>query len=192
MRYLITGGSASGKSTYAEDLALRCPGPRTYLAAMRPVGPEDYARIARHRNLRAEKGFVTVERYTDVGGVILPERGTVLLECLCNLTANEMFDMSRSCDAAADAYDDVLNNYPEDVDAYAVKQVLDGICALSAKCDTLIVVTNDVGSDGGGYGEATMAYVRTLGYLNARLACLFDRVAELTCGVPLPLKGALL
>ena len=191
MQYLITGGSASGKSTYAEALALRCPGPWTYLATMRPVGREDWARIERHRAMRGEKGFVTAERYTNVGGIDLPDRGTVLLECLCNLTANEMFNMTRSCDEAADAYDDLVSDYPPDVDAYAVKAVLEGVCALGRKCDTLILVTNDVGSDGGGYGAATMTYVRTLGYLNALLMKGSDAAVELVCGVPLPLKGAL-
>jgi adenosylcobinamide kinase/adenosylcobinamide-phosphate guanylyltransferase len=122
--------------------------------------------------MRAEKGFTTIERYTDLEGLTLPARGTVLLECLCNLCANEIFD-------------------PEGAGKDAVEAILRGIDRLARQCDHLIVVTNDVGADGGGYSELTMKYVDALGELNARLASRFDRVLELVCGIPLPLKGEL-
>lgn len=173
MRILLTGGSANGKSTYAEQLSVRLSGPLYYIAAMMPYGEEGERRIARHRAMRAEKGFTTIERYTDLSGIVLPKRGTALLECICNLTANEMFEPAGAHACAADA-------------------VLRGVEALSRQCENLIVVTNDVGADGGGYDPMTMAYVRTLGEINAALSARFDRVYELCCGIPLPLKGALL
>ena len=55
---LVTGGSASGKSAYAEGLVLESPArPRVYAAAMEPFGEEARRRIERHRQLRAGKGF---------------------------------------------------------------------------------------------------------------------------------------
>ena len=63
MMILVTGGASSGKSAYAEQLACSLPGSRYYLAAMKPFGEEGARRIARHRALRAGKGFVTVECY---------------------------------------------------------------------------------------------------------------------------------
>ena len=48
-------------------------------------------RILRHRQMRAGKGFETVERYTDLKGLKLDPDSVVLLECMSNLTANEMF-----------------------------------------------------------------------------------------------------
>lgn len=173
MRILLTGGSANGKSTYAEQLCVRLSKPLYYVAAMMPYGEEGERRIARHRAMRAKKGFITIERYTDLEGIVLPERGTALLECICNLTANEMFEPSGAHERAADA-------------------VLRGVEALSGQCEHLIVVTNDVGADGGGYDPLTSAYVRTLGEINSVLAARFDLVYELCCGIPLPLKGALL
>lgn len=172
MLILLTGGSGCGKSFFAESLCLRFSGPRYYLAAMRPYGDGSAAKIARHRAMRDGKGFATIERYTDLAGLALPARGTALLECVCNLTANEMF-----------APDGTLTD--------PVETVLTGIDALAAQCEHLVVVTNDVGSDIGNYDPATAAYVRALGTINAALARRADCVCELVCGIPLILKGVL-
>ena len=61
MLRLIIGGSASGKSEYAERLVCPLPGKRIYVATMEPFGEEGRERIARHRKLREGKGFVTAE-----------------------------------------------------------------------------------------------------------------------------------
>jgi adenosylcobinamide kinase/adenosylcobinamide-phosphate guanylyltransferase len=172
MRILLTGGSGCGKSTFAERLARELPAPRYYLATMRPFEAESRAKIARHQQQRADAGFVTIERETQIGGVDLPARGTVLLECMCNLLANEMFDDSGN---ERDVYDTIRAD----------------ILALEQQCDTLIVVTNEVGSDGGDYGAGTARYIETLGRLNCALANRFDAVVELVCGIPLVLKGQL-
>lgn len=171
---MLTGGSACGKSTYAETLAVCAAGggPLWYIAAMQPFGEESLRRIERHRQMRARKGFETVERYTDMAGLVLPKRGTALLECLCNLTANEMFGEEHMGDGA-----------------YAERAVTGGVRSLAEQTDTLIIVTNDVGSDGGGYDELTMRYVDALGRINIETAALADEVYELVCGIPLPLKG---
>ncbi len=139
---------------------------------MRPFGEESEARIARHRAMRKAKGFATIERYTDLPGLALPERaGVALLECLCNLTANEIFDAEGAGPDLAEA------------------RVLAGVRHLAGQCDTLILVTNEVGADGGGYDALVRRYIQALGRLNQRLAAACDQVAELVCGIPLWLKG---
>ena len=60
MIILLTGGSACGKSTYAESIAVKTPMPRYYIAAMKPYGEESEIKIARHRAMRGEKGFTTI------------------------------------------------------------------------------------------------------------------------------------
>ena len=174
MRILITGGSACGKSTFAEALTSRLPQPRCYLATMRPFGEESLEKISRHRVMRQEKGFYTVERYVDIAGAELEDGSTVLLECLCNLTANELFDESGA------------------VDEGAFTRLLEGVISLESRCENLIVVTNDVGSGTTqSYNEQTREYVEVLGRLNAALAARFDVVYELVCGIPLCLKDEL-
>ena len=173
MRILLTGGSSCGKSTWAEEFATRMPEPRYYIATMRPYDDECRAKIAKHREQRREKGFITIEKYTDLRSVVLPSRGTVLLECMCNLTANEMFDEQGNM---RDAYDDIIS----------------GVLAVEAQCDVLIVVTNDVGSDNGAYSDETRRYIAALGRLNCALAKRFEHVLELVCGIPVPIKGGVL
>ena len=170
MLILLTGGSACGKSTYAESLAMGFPAPRYYIAAMQPYGEESLRRIARHRAMRREKGFITLERYTGLAGLRLPRRGTALLECVCNLTANEMFDPSGAGEGA-------------------VRAVLSGVEALGRQCGHLIVVTNEVGSETGDFSDETPRYIRALGEINRALAARCDAACELVCGIPIPLKG---
>ena len=89
---LVIGGAASGKSEYAESRVTDLPGRRIYLATMRPWDQECRNRIDRHRRLRLGKGFETLERYTDLAGAEIPAGANVLLECMSNLTANELYD----------------------------------------------------------------------------------------------------
>ena len=172
MMILLTGGSGCGKSTFAEKLAVMLPAPRWYIAAMQPYDEECLRKIARHREMRRGKGFETLERQTDMDTLTLPARGTVLLECLCNLTANEMFAKDRT---VTDPYEKILR----------------GLEHLRAQSEHLIVVTNDVGSDTEEYSPETLKYVETLGRLNRAVAERADTVCELVCGIPLVLKGGL-
>ncbi len=164
---LVIGGAASGKSEYAESRVVRLPERRIYLATMRPWDQECRARIARHRRLRQDKGFETLERYTDLAGAEVPAGANVLLECMSNLTANELYD-------------------PE---GGGQEAVLRGVDALLARCGHLTVVTNEVFSGGAACEEDTLRYLRTLARINRLLAARADTVAEVICGLPNYLKG---
>ncbi|MBQ6236260.1 MAG: bifunctional adenosylcobinamide kinase/adenosylcobinamide-phosphate guanylyltransferase [Clostridia bacterium] len=170
MLILVTGGSASGKSAYAESLCLG-DSPRVYLACMQPFGTEGARRIERHRAMRKDKGFLTVERYTDLASLILPPCACVLLEDLGNLAANEMF----SSEPPRDPYDAVIG----------------GVDALQKQCERLVVVTDEIGSDGVQYDPATTAYIAALETANRALSARADAVIEVVAGFPIPLKGEL-
>ena len=163
---LIIGGSASGKSEYAERHVLSLPGHRIYIASMQPFGAEAALRIRKHRAARRGKGFQTIERYTDLRHLEIPDDSNVLLEDLGNLTANEMFS-------------------PEGGGAEAALQ---GILSLRRKSLNLTVVTNEVFSGGDAYGEETIRYMKELARLSCTLAKEADLVAEIVCGLPNILK----
>ena len=101
MLILITGGSGSGKSEYAEKTALwlkeNISAERViYIATMMPYGKETMKKIERHRKMRAGKGFITEECYCikDIEekiGFDYYKKSVVIIECMSNLTANEIF-----------------------------------------------------------------------------------------------------
>lgn len=169
---LITGGSKCGKSHLAESLLEGFEGEKIYIATMQPYGEDALAAIERHRRLRSGKGFRTVEKYTDIHEVVLTESSAVLLECVGNLLANEMFHMEQMCDPT--------------------KKILDGIRILGERAEELVIVTNQVGSDGIEYAEGTAAYIACMGRINSGIAAFADNVVECVYGIPTILKGKLL
>ena len=83
MFHVVTGGSGSGKSAYAEQCILDFQGEnRIYIATMYPFDEESHRRIARHRAMRAEKKFTTIERYTDAALRIPDTAAGFLLQTL--------------------------------------------------------------------------------------------------------------
>ena len=167
---LVTGQSGSGKSAYAEKLAAESSH-RWYIATMRVFGEEERRRVEKHRAMRAGKGFVTLECTGGLENIVLPRpdsgsRTAVLLEDLSNLAANEYFDRKEG----------------------APERILSGIEAVARQTDHLIIVTNEVFSDGTAYPEETMQYLNLLGILNRVLAGRADRVTEVVCGIPVILK----
>lgn len=170
MMVLVTGGASSGKSAVAEQIAQSLGGHMAYLAVMKPYGPEDDKRIARHRMMRSGKGFDTVEQYTDLHLADYDGFDTVLLECMSNLLANEMFS---------------LPERPTDITG----KILRAVDKIRISCGNLVIVTNEIFSSGESYEEETEEYIRYLGEINRRLAEQSDAVVEAVVGIPLCIKG---
>ncbi len=170
MRILLTGGSGGGKSTCALQLAKTFPGPWYRIDTMVSGSEGSSAETSRQQLPGAADDFIHIRCSRNVGSLEFPEKGTVLLDCMCNLTANEMFDEQGNI---RDTYDTIL----------------DQIAALEHRCGDLIVVTNEIGSGFQHYRDATPAYIRMLGRLNCALAARFDCVGEVICGIPVARKG---
>lgn len=168
MIYLITGGSGCGKSTWAEKLVSTLSmEKRVYIATMQVYDDESVKRVERHRTQRADKGFGTIECEKDLASAYVSEGSIVLLEDLVNWVANEMFDGG---------------------DISCIKPALK---ELAGKCRDLIIVTNDVFSDGMIYAESTQEYLRVLADVNNYAAQLSDCVVEVVYSIPLAVKGVL-
>jgi len=173
MLILVTGGSGSGKSEYAEFLVLKLHRkPYLYLATMYPFDEECDKRIERHRKMRKAKEFTTLECYTNIAKADVKGYRTVLLECMSNLVANEIYQ-------------------DEGAKEHTIDAVLDGVKQISGQCEHLIIVTNEIFSDGHAYEKETVRYQRYLGEINQRLAELADVVVEVAYSVPLLYKGSL-
>lgn len=166
MLILVTGGSASGKSAYAEELEAGLGEKmRYYIATMEMLDQESTERVAIHRKLRENKGFHTIElaRGLKKASSLIFAGGTGLLECLSNLLANEMYS-------------------PLGAGEDAVTEILAGIEALNKKLTHLVIVSNEIFADG--LQEDTMDdYIQNLGRLNQAIAAKADRVIEVVCGM---------
>lgn len=170
---LVSGGSGSGKSAFAESLVMKyAAGRKIYAATMHVWGAEGEAKVERHRQLRAGKGFITAEQPTDIGAIDVKEGDCVLVECLSNLLANEMYDEGGSHDSC-------------------VETITAGIFSLWERGCDVVCVSCEVFSDGQKYDESTMEYIKNLGKINGIIAKKADFVAELVCGIPIIHKDAL-
>jgi adenosylcobinamide kinase/adenosylcobinamide-phosphate guanylyltransferase len=167
---LVSGGAASGKSEYAEQLAVQQTADHLiYLATMEVWDEESRERVERHRLLRQEKGFSTLEVPRALESAVVPPESCVLLECLSNLTANELFG-------------------PQGMDG-AFDRITGGLSHLMSQVSSLVVVSNELFSDGITYAPETEAYLAFLAQLNRWLAERADYVYEVVCGIPICWKG---
>ena len=171
MLELVTGGSGSGKSAYAESRICEWnrqdSNPLFYIATMYPYGEETEKKIERHRILRKGKGFETLEWYTGLKQHL--EDGSlkgsdVLLECMSNLVANEMYmESGAGC--------------------YADQAILEGIRELNQQCSNLVIVTNEVFSESVPDSPEMKEYKRILGKINREIATMADQVTEVIYGI---------
>ena len=203
MLHMVYGGSASGKSSYAESFAmsLQGDGRMLYIATMYPykwgkaeLDPETMQRIERHRAMRADKGFDTVECYRHVEHIVAKRQDVLLLECMSNLLANEMY-------LEPDADDGGRPETMSEVEKTGVgmsetlspvsKKIVQALVNLSTRVQDVVIVTNDVFSDGGSltYDESTREYVRNLAEINCALAWEAATITEVVCGIPVKIKG---
>ena len=166
MLTIVTGGSGSGKSAFAEDKVLAFgEAQRVYIATMHPFDEESHKRIERHRKMRAGKGFETIECYTGLKDVKLPSGCVVLLECMSNLVANEMFE-------------------EQGAHAQTVKDIMSGIDELVRQSAHVVIVTNEIFSDAVVFDKEMASYLEYLGKINQAVALRADEVVEVVYGIP--------
>ena len=166
MIVLVIGGSGSGKSEFAETICMGLPAEeKYYIATMQAFDEESRARIAKHRKARSGKGFETIEQGTHLETVCLPGDCTALLECMSNLVANEVFA-------------------PEGRGADCSEVLKCGLHHLAGNAAHLVIVTNDIFSDGVTYDPESERYIALLGRINRELGQMADSVTEVVYGIP--------
>lgn len=215
--YYITGGAGSGKSEYAEQLAERLhaelAGPLYYVATMNPA-PRDSdaaARIEKHQKRRAGRGYTTIECPTDIAqlrarltkDVNLPDTTAGALhmpEAPTPAPASQAENTSYACNAGDGRQDashavflleDLTNLYANEV--YGTSghphEIVDPLLELTQQAGALIIVANELYSDGIDYGPETDRFLRDLAGLAAALSAVADQVTEVVYGIPVQLKA---
>jgi adenosylcobinamide kinase/adenosylcobinamide-phosphate guanylyltransferase len=168
---LVTGGSRSGKSRRALELALPRNG-KAFIATAEAVDDEMRARIAKHRLDRGEE-FFTVEEPFDIAGAVrsLPNGIEVaVIDCLTVWLGN----LVHRHDGAAQPFPEV---------PALVELVRDSPC-------DLIIVTNEVGMGIVPANELGRHFRDLAGTVNQAIATLADEVVLMVSGIPIVIKSA--
>ena len=167
---LITGGQRSGKSQYAERLALQLSPNPVYLATSRIWDDEFRERVRRHQERRGPE-WTNIEEPLYLSQQSIPGR-VILIDCLTLWTTNWFFDHQEwSTDQLLDA----------------IKRELTLLQQLSDET-IFILVTNEIGMGGTSPNAVQRRFTDLLGWTNQFAASLADEVTLMVSGIPVKIK----
>lgn len=170
MRELILGGVRSGKSALAEQRALECGLPVTYIATATAGDEEMAARIAHHRQ-RRPGAWRIVEEPLHLAAALqasAAEDHCVIVDCLTLWLTNLLL-----------ADDSALLERER-------AALLEQLPLLPGR---IVLVGNEVGLGIVPLGELSRRFADEAGRLHQQLAARCERVTFVAAGLPLTLKG---
>lgn len=165
---LVTGGQRSGKSVFAEKLALDLTPRPVYLATARIYDAEMLKRVELHQK-RREKNWRTIEEPLYISEIEIYDKEVVLLDCLTLLSTNWMFEEK------------------EDLDN-ALASIKNQLSQLLHKDNTFIIVTNEIGMGGVSANPLQRKFADLQGWINQYVAKLAEDVYLLVSGIPVKIK----
>ncbi|OCW93014.1 adenosylcobinamide kinase/adenosylcobinamide phosphate guanyltransferase [Macellibacteroides sp. HH-ZS] len=164
---VITGGQRSGKSSYAQKLALSLSSNPVYLATSRVWDEEHRARIVRHQADRGPE-WTNLEEEKFLSKHNLAGR-IVLVDCVTLWATNFFFDNK------ADV-------------ALSLSQLKTEFEKLTSQDATFIFVTNEIGLGGVSADELQRKFTDLQGWFNQHITGIAGKVILMTSGIPLVLK----
>lgn len=179
MKCFISGGAKNGKSTLAQNLAVKVAGggKHYYVATMIPVDEEDRERIRRHIADRDGLGFETLECGRDI------------LSCLEKADPNGVFLLDSATALLQNALFPVEKQYEMDIPGG--EKCADDLIAFVKAVSNVVVVSDYIYSNPETFDETTEVYCRLLANLDRRLAQVCDTVVEVCAGQYIVYKGEL-
>lgn len=163
---LVTGGQRSGKSSYAERLALKLSPNPVYMATAHVWDDEFRERIRIHQQRRGKEWTnIEEEKYLshhDVTGRV------VLIDCLTLWSTNWFMEDqdSNSC----------------------LKKITDEFDRFVQQDATFIFVTNEIGLGGTSANDVQRHFTDLLGWVNQHVAATADSVVLMVSGIPVEIK----
>lgn len=164
---LITGGQRSGKSRYAQDLALSLSSNPVYLATSRVWDEEHRKRIERHKSERGSE-WINIEEEKELSKNNLVGK-VILIDCVTLWATNFFFDLQSDTEKALDA----------------LKVEFDKFTQQDA---TFIFVTNEIGMGEMSQNDVQRRFADLQGWLNQYIAERADQVLLMVSGIPLTVK----
>lgn len=163
----VTGGARSGKSRYAQMLALEHSSDPVYVATARIWDKEFRERVDRHRQDRDER-WTTLEEEKQLSRLPLEGR-TAVIDCITLWITNFFSD----------------TGYDTDACFAACRAEIDALLEQEAY---LIVISNELGMGLHADTEAGRKFTDLQGWVNQYLAARADRVIFMISGIPLTVK----
>lgn len=181
-RTLVFGGARSGKSAYAEKLAIASGKEVAYIATAHAGDGEMAVRIAHHQRQRPAV-WTTVEEPLALGSTVqhwaAPGR-LVLVDCLTLWLSNLMFSGGTEYPEVGEI--ELPSRFHEERAAL--------LGALGHAAGDVVLVSNEVGMGIVPYGAISRAFTDEAGRLNQAVAAVCDSAVFVAAGLPLVLKGA--
>mgnify|MGYP000608032853 FL=1 len=163
----ITGGQRSGKTSYAEQLALSLAEHPVYLATAHVWDEEFRQRIVRHQQNRGPR-WVNVEEERVLSRHDFNGR-VVVVDCLTLWCTNFFFDSNSEVESALQA----------------LKTEFDRLIAQDA---TFLFVSNEIGLGGVSENQLQRRFTDLLGWMNQYVARSADEVYLMVSGIPVRIK----
>ncbi len=174
---LITGGQRSGKSAYAENLALRLSDSPVYVATAHIWDEEFRQRVERHKARRGSQ-WTNIEEEQLLSRHDLTGRVAVI-DCLTLWYTNFFFNRNKA-DGEQPSVDEALEGLKAEFDKFTDKNDA-----------TYIFVTNEIGSGGVSDNAVQRRFTDLEGWMNQYVAAHADVVVLMVCGIPTVIKGSL-
>ncbi len=170
---MITGGQRSGKSEYAEQLALKLSSEPVYLATAHVWDEEFRQRVERHKARRGPC-WTNIEEELHLSRHNMEHR-VVLVDCI-TLWCTNFFYQESNGDTPPDT-NTVLDKLKQEFDL------------LTAQDDTFIFVTNEIGSGGVSPNAIQRRFTDLQGWMNQYVASKASTVILMVSGIPVTIKG---
>ena len=165
---LITGGERSGKSMFAEKMALTLSQNPVYLATSRIWDEEFKERVRIHKERRG-KEWTNVEKDKELSSVNVNGR-VVVIDCVTLWCTNYFFDLASDVNRSLEALKEEFNRFTQQ-DA------------------TFIFVTNEIGSGSVSDNKIQRMFTDLQGWMNQYIASNADVVYLMVSGIPVLIKG---
>lgn len=169
---LITGGQRSGKSQFAESMALRLSDTPVYIATAHIWDEEFRQRVERHKERRGPQ-WENIEEERNLGSLYIYNK-VALIDCLTLWATNFFFDESK-------------DNDTPDVDK-CLKVLKTEFDKFTNQDATFIFVTNEIGSGGVSDNVVQRRFTDLLGWFNQYVAQRADEVYLTVSGIPVKIK----
>lgn len=187
---LVTGAARSGKSTFAEELAVKMDKPVAYLATAQVLDEEMAERVRLHVERRPSKWKTYEEPYHPAHVIAAHSEHDQawLMDCVTLYVSNLLFSLLD--EESLHALDNNENYIATNIQKKILKEIEDLIRIVKQKSITLIAVTNEVGWGLVPPDPLSRAYRDIIGKVNQKIAQAATEVYLVTVGIPLKLKPA--